>query len=318
MVVALLPSLVERSIVVVDRRPDRGAHYRLLETLREYGRAQLDADESREAHRRHLEYYIDVAERAADGLQGPQQAEWLDRLGHERGAYLTESRAAYECLGLRWELVIVLGRLGQMARLQGDYEAARSHFEESLAVRTRIGDVGGRAWSQWQFGVLARYQGSYDEADALYRESMSLFEAIDDAPGVAHVRYSMGDVARLRGDDSLAGDLYTLSLAQLREHGDRRCVASTLMNLGHVAIHRGEVDDAAGLFAQSLGLRRDLGDQAGIAECLEAFPAVIEGHDQAGAVRLLGAAEALRDDDGRGPGFIRRPGPRREGGNAAG
>jgi hypothetical protein len=77
-----------------------------------------------------------------------------------------------------------------------------------------------------------------------------------------------------------------------------RCVASTLMNLGHVAIHRGEVDDAAGLFAQSLGLRRDLGDQAGIAECLEAFAAVIEGHDQAGAVRLLGAAEALRDATG--------------------
>ncbi len=162
----------------------------------------------------------------------------------------------------------------------------------------RIGDLAGRAWSQWQLGVLARYRGDYDEADALYRESIDLFDAIDDAPGVAHVRYSMGDVARLRGDDSVAVELYTKSLAELREHGDRRCVASTLSNLGKVALHRDDIREASGYFAQSLAARLELGDQAGIAECLEAFAAVTQGADPAAAARLLGAADALREATG--------------------
>jgi predicted ATPase len=62
--VTVLPSLVERSLVVVD-----GSRYRMLETLREYGRAQLDPAEAELAHRAHLHHHLDLAERAVDELR---------------------------------------------------------------------------------------------------------------------------------------------------------------------------------------------------------------------------------------------------------
>src|SRR5206468_4205757 len=81
--VTLLPSLVERSLVVVDG-PGLGHRYRLLETLREYGRAQLDPAEAERAHRAHLRHHLDLAERATAGIRGPRHEEWLAQLDAER------------------------------------------------------------------------------------------------------------------------------------------------------------------------------------------------------------------------------------------
>jgi hypothetical protein len=108
----------------------------------------------------------------------------------------------------------------------------------------------------------------------------------------------MGDVARLTGDGALAAQLYDESLHRLGELGDQRCVASILFNLGTLALDRAD-PRAAALLGRSLDLRRRLNDQAGIAECLEAFASVEEGRgDPASAVRLLGAAEDLRERTG--------------------
>lgn len=80
--VTLLPALVERSLVVVDRRAGSN-RYRLLETLREYGRAQLEPDEAHECRRRHLHWYLELAERAEVGIRGPGYRDWLDVLNSE-------------------------------------------------------------------------------------------------------------------------------------------------------------------------------------------------------------------------------------------
>jgi predicted ATPase/DNA-binding SARP family transcriptional activator len=211
---------------------------------------------------------------------------------------LEESAAAFDRLGMRWALGEVLGRLGHMYRLRGDYDTARSYLERSRRIRDEVGDVGGQAWVLWQLGVLARYRAEYDRADLLYRQSLTMFEDMVDDAGAAHVRYSMGDLARINGDEALATSLYTESLNRLREHGDQRCVASILFNLGTLALDRAD-PEARALFARSLALRRQLHDQAGIAECLEAFAAVEEGAGEpVAAIRLLGAADALRDRTG--------------------
>jgi tetratricopeptide (TPR) repeat protein len=211
---------------------------------------------------------------------------------------LERCATAFERLAIPWAWGEVLGRLGHLYRLRGDYVTARTYIERSMRVREGAGDAGGHAWTVWQLGVLARYQGEYARADALYRESLAMFEGMDDESGAAHVRYSMGDVARLTGDGALAIRLYDDSLRALRELGDQRCVASILFNLGNLALDRAD-PQAPALLGRSLDLRRRLNDQAGIAECLEAFAAVEEGRgDPVAAIRLLGAAEELRDRTG--------------------
>src|SRR5262249_52545482 len=77
----LLSSLVDKNLVVYDEKADR---YRLLETVRDYARARLnDHQESEEWRTRHLQQFLALAEEAQQNLNGPEQAEWLERLETE-------------------------------------------------------------------------------------------------------------------------------------------------------------------------------------------------------------------------------------------
>ncbi len=68
----LLANLVDKSMVqLVDEDLPR---YRLLETLREYGRDRLNEDERSLVRARHAAWYLEVAERCARSLAGPGEA----------------------------------------------------------------------------------------------------------------------------------------------------------------------------------------------------------------------------------------------------
>ena len=71
--------LVDRSLVIADRgNPTR---YRLLETIRQYGRDRLlAAGEVAEMRDAHLRFHLDLAERADVELRGSEMVTWLKRL----------------------------------------------------------------------------------------------------------------------------------------------------------------------------------------------------------------------------------------------
>ena len=72
-VVDVLVALVDKSMVQVIPDP----RYQLLETLREYGREQLEDVGGVEAvGARHLRWFVDLAERAGEGMAGPDEAMW--------------------------------------------------------------------------------------------------------------------------------------------------------------------------------------------------------------------------------------------------
>ena len=80
---ATLSSLVDKSMVVVDRVGDT-TRYRMLETLREYGGERLaDSGEDRAVRSRHLAWANSLAARAESELDGANQGLWLERLYNE-------------------------------------------------------------------------------------------------------------------------------------------------------------------------------------------------------------------------------------------
>ena len=83
--------LVDRSLVTADR--DGGVtRYRLLETLRDYGRARLaERGELDAAHARHARWAAGLVTRAAGGLRGADEADWAARLDR----HLDDLRAAH-------------------------------------------------------------------------------------------------------------------------------------------------------------------------------------------------------------------------------
>ena len=62
-VVDLLSSLVDKSMVMVDRHP-HGTRYKVLETLRQFGEEQMGNAAVSEVRERHLRHYVELAEQA--------------------------------------------------------------------------------------------------------------------------------------------------------------------------------------------------------------------------------------------------------------
>ncbi|MFW6090561.1 MAG: BTAD domain-containing putative transcriptional regulator [Actinomycetota bacterium] len=82
-IVDLLGRLVDASMVTVGP-PHGEVSYRLLETLRAYGRSHLlesgDLERFRHAH---AAYYTTLAEQAADGIRGPDEAAWVSQIDRD-------------------------------------------------------------------------------------------------------------------------------------------------------------------------------------------------------------------------------------------
>src|SRR5262249_17182958 len=79
-VLELLGALEEKSLVVVELR-DGAVRYRMLETVREYGREQLAASgELAEVCKRHRDWYLQLAEQAEAVAGRGGQTERLTRL----------------------------------------------------------------------------------------------------------------------------------------------------------------------------------------------------------------------------------------------
>lgn len=76
----LLTGLLDKSMVT--RRTGTGhTRYAILETLRAYGRNRLqERNFHHDVTKRHAHYFADLAQRAAAGMHGPDEAEWVDRM----------------------------------------------------------------------------------------------------------------------------------------------------------------------------------------------------------------------------------------------
>ena len=79
---------------------------------------------------------------------------------------------------------------------------------------------------------------------------------------------------------------------------DRQRIVTSLLALGHDALRRGDALRARLLFNESLGLARDAGDHLALALCLEGLAGMTVEAQPERAVRLAGAAEAIRNQLG--------------------
>ena len=86
-VLELLSQLLDKSLVVAQER-DGAARYRLLETIRQYGKERLEeVGEAAHVRERHAGYYLAVAEEAEPELKGERQVTWLGGWRPSRTTY---------------------------------------------------------------------------------------------------------------------------------------------------------------------------------------------------------------------------------------
>ncbi len=294
-VLDLLTALVDKSLVLVEDR-DGERRYRLLETVRQYARARLDAEEPGEigasVRERHADFYLRLAERAHGHLQGPEQAAWLERLEREHDNLW----AAFESCrsspsgaerGLR-----LAGALVRFWMTRGHLSEARAYLTDLLARGGEHAPVATRARALHGAGIVAWAQGDLAAARAHVTDSVRIWRGVGDKHGLATALNNLGIVAGDQNDFETARRAYGESLALRRELGDAIGQAQVLNNLGVIEYRTGNLDAARPLHEQSLAIKRQVGDRRGIAYSLGNLACIaVKQHHYAAARRL--AAECL-------------------------
>ena len=307
-VLDLLASLVDKSLVVAEER-DAGTRYRLLETVHQYAasrRDELGGDAS--GPRRHLAYFVALAEAAEPQLTGKDQQAWLERLDAEHDnlrAALARSIAELGDAGAGLRLAsalsrfwLVRGRLaegrawlakllpaaageetatlakalswaGVLAWKQGDYRAAQASYDRCLAIRCALNDRGGIGAVLSNQGLLAYEQGDFVAARALHEQSIAIDRELGDRWGVAVSLIHLGSVAMMQGDYRAARAMVEESLAIFRDLGDRGHVANAIRSLGGLCSRERDHAAARTLYEESLAICRELGDRSGCAWALD-------------------------------------------------
>jgi ATP/maltotriose-dependent transcriptional regulator MalT len=154
----------------------------------------------------------------------------------------------------------------------------------------------------WQ-GWNAIFNGDYDRAEHVLTELLSVAATIPDPSIAASMRgnafANLGVVAHGRGDLTTARTWHESALGIFREHSYALGAVRALSDLGDVARDQGDYTGSVAFYRECLALLGDRGDLRVAAEALSgtAAAAAVWGQPER-AARLLGAAEALREQLG--------------------
>jgi non-specific serine/threonine protein kinase len=236
---------------------DVGDKYAIATALSELGSiacAQGDYDTAKDLARQGpeslKELHQDQSERAAAclALQSQVALDWGDL---ERAGKLCQEGLSF-ALPKRWREHL-FKQLGWARLAQGDVAAARSAFEESLALaQTRR--IVGVAESTLGLGFVAMLDGRVRDAHVQFESSLSLYERVRNTSGVVNALLACGDANLLEGDDTHASASYLRSLGMARQMGVQKAVARALRGVGIVASRQGRPDLATRCLAAGTAL----------------------------------------------------------------
>jgi DNA-binding CsgD family transcriptional regulator/tetratricopeptide (TPR) repeat protein len=161
-----------------------------------------------------------------------------------------------------------LNNLGTMAMMRGDYTDARGFLEECLAIKRELGLELEAGHSLTQLGNVAMMEGNYAEARRLHEEGLVIKRREGDMEGIGHSLHSLANIARREGDYAEARRLNEETLGIARELGNKQGIAYSLRDLGNVECEQGDYEGARKSLRESLAMFRELENLMPTVECL--------------------------------------------------
>ena len=326
-------SLVDKSILIREE-PGRVVRFRLLETLREYGRDKLQETSRFDAvRRRHRDWYRQLAARSETEWISARQLQWIARLEREQPNLrealefcLTdpgEAEAGLQIVaalhqfwlargllseGRRWydrtlahhsgeptpDRIQVLHASTIFAVQQGDLPAATDTAQQARELADQSGDVSMRALAAQAAGNVALHAGDLPHAIACFENASAGSHADGDLLQQVQALVGLVLAYGLQGDMTRADAAHEELLALTTPRGESLYRAYSLAAVGRVAWKHNR-ERGAELLKEGLRLMRRLDDPLGAASCVEALAWIAAAeHSARRAAVLLGAAEALR------------------------
>jgi serine/threonine protein kinase/tetratricopeptide (TPR) repeat protein len=149
----------------------------------------------------------------------------------------------------------VLQAIGVAYRWLNKQDEALRDYQESLAIKRRLGDKRGMAASLNTIAQIQEHLGTSEEALRSYQEALQLRREIGDKKGLGDTLIDLGGFYHDRGEHDQALKLHKEALVIQRDLGEERNQALCLNNIGSSYFFKGQYDDAITYFQQALQLR---------------------------------------------------------------
>jgi predicted ATPase/DNA-binding NarL/FixJ family response regulator len=255
----VLGALVDHSLVQAVPLPSGETRFVLLETLRDYGREQLErAGEEDAARLAHATWYIDLAEVAEPHLLGRGQRAWLEGLQPEianiRAAVTWLLDSGREPLALR-----LLAALWRFCSAYGLSREARDWLQRALAAPSTR-NAPRRAKALIAAGHLFEDQRQLAAARACFEDAREVAVATGDRLAESQALMGIGIVTHDAGDYAAALPIHERALALARETGHRHTITRSLGSLGAISYFQGRLDDAERYWEECRATLAELGD----------------------------------------------------------
>ncbi|MBM4638070.1 protein kinase [Rhodococcus hoagii] len=337
----ILASLVDKSIIV--REDARGrARYRMLDTVRGYGREQLDETAGDVNLRlRFRDWYTRMALDAEADWISPRQLDWSDRLRGELpnlreafdfaiaendGSALPLAAALYPfwiarglfAEGRRW-LHRALDQTHRqpttlqakslfaaaiLAAFQGDLTVAAARAEDALALESPAADPIARAYVAMAAGITAFCSGDLEQARVRLRFAADT-PGVDAYPQLQLEALSLLGWAHVGDHTSQALTFQGRALAIAQGHGEYIHRGYSLWANGVDTWRSGDREHATELLEAGLRLTRQTRDPLMVFTCLQALAWLDAENGQVRrAAVVMGAADAHRRLVGSNPVFF--------------
>lgn len=260
-----LSELVDHSLLQQQTGADGEPRLLMLEVIREFALEQLMASgEQEQMQRRHVAYYVKLAEASGLLADRDQMTIRLQRLEAEHGNLRAALTWCIETLQ-QPEVVLRLARiLASFWYYRGYWQEGRQLLDHALAS-TRSAPISSmRAHVNIRLAEIAFGQGDFGIARAALEESLAHFRQTNDADGIASTLSVLGLVVREQGDVTRAQAMAEESLARFREQDGRFSVPWCLCTLGELAMMQGKGQQAKEYLEESLRLFQEIGDEVGI------------------------------------------------------
>ncbi|MDI9977353.1 protein kinase [Rhodococcus sp. IEGM 1307] len=335
-----ITSLVEKSILIREERDDV-VRFRLLETLREYGRTRSEqTEELPELIRRHSDWYLQLALNAEAEWIGPRQLEWIARLEREQSNlretlnyYLSEdpdtglrisnamhlfwSSRGLCSEGRYWldhflarqsgqptiDRVKALYSVSALADWQGDLSSAAAAVAEARVLAEQMTDPLPRALAVHADGVLKVFAGDYTRAPTLLAEALEVFREQNRIYFQVEALIMLGLSNVLCGETAQSMAYYQEALDITDTQGESVNSAFARWGMAVAVWQQGDRARATDLLQQALiRIARRVQDPVGSAACLDALAWIAgDAREAHRAAVLMGAAESLAHVVGTSP-----------------
>jgi predicted ATPase len=260
-VIDVLTSLVDKSLVSVEKNRGAEPRYTLLESVWHYGREKLAAAGEGDALRtRHLEYFLKIALEAQPNLLGPQQFIWLERLQPDfyNFRYALDSSLEVEGIApIGLKLAAALGRFWEIRSLLVE---GRELLASILAHPANAEPTADRAAALHLAGRLAWLGDKIEEGEAYTAEGLAISRKLGDERGIAAGCVDTAFYLFDRKEFDQARAL-TAEAEEIAERlGDKRLLASVRRVQGVDATIKKQYEESLALHEEALALYKELGD----------------------------------------------------------